>query len=356
MLYIVIMNSIGGPLFAISERSDDPMHEQVARELRARILTRDIAPGSGLPAVRSLARRERVSAGCVVNAYEALERSGFAYREGDAWRVAPTVCLRETTEQKQSRRRAPSREELDGAREVQRRLLPPSNIEDPRFRIIARHEASGFVSGDFYDVLAGPDETVEVVVADVSGKGIGAGLLTAWIKGAIDAAPGDRSVEVILGDLNDRLIPILGNREFVALCVVRFDPGTRNLSVASAGLPDPYLIRRNSAARPIDIPGDRLPLGVKRKVDYHALELTLEPGDRLLVLSDGIPEALDHEGAPLGYERLGQLMAKTIDSVGEGSEAFLDGLIDAVRIETNLDSDDDWTAVMLESRSLGGSS
>ena len=229
-------------------------------------------------------------------------------------------------------------QELEVARSIQSRLLPPSRIDGDGYVITARNVPAQFVAGDFYDVMHLDDGSIGIVVADVSGKGIGASLIMASVK-AILPYVANGSVEQTLGALNDRLFEQLDRREFVAFAYARFEPSTGKLQLGNAGMPDPYLV--SSAVTAVSVGGERLPLGVRRDVHYESVELQLRPGDRLLLLSDGIPEAPRSNGEQLGYDALQATVGKV------SGDAWLDNLFDRVRAQVTA-VDDDWTAVLLE--------
>ena len=235
--------------------------------------------------------------------------------------------------------------ELDLARSIQQRLLPPTEIDGDTWRIAARNLAARFVAGDFYDVFPLSDGAVGVAVADVAGKGMGASLIMASVKAVLPLLAEHRSVAETLTELNRRLVLELGPREFVALALVRYRPdGT--FSLANAGLPDPYRLRPGQPPLALSSPGPRLPLGLKPNLEYASLDGRLEPGERLLLFTDGLPEAPSSPGEPLGYVALEGLFD------GEGSTGspslFLDGLFERVHRETSTVLDDDWTALALE--------
>jgi hypothetical protein len=234
--------------------------------------------------------------------------------------------------------------ELELARSIQRRLLPPDAIEGDGFRVSARNLPARFVAGDFYDVFHLADGTVGLVVADVSGKGIGAALIMASVKAVVPLVAAGRSAAETLEHLNRKLAEELAPREFVALCFARYDPASGALTIANAGLPDPYRISGVAAVEALSVPGSRLPLGARREVCYEELRLSVAPGERVLFLTDGLPEALDTAGEPLGYESLSRLIASAAGASGD----FLDGLLASVRAATAESIDDDWTALLLE--------
>ena len=228
--------------------------------------------------------------------------------------------------------------ELQLARSIQTRLLPPARVEGEGFVVTARNVPAQYVAGDFYDILRHDDGSIGIVIADVSGKGIGASLIMASVKAVLPYVA-NGSVEKTLGALNDRLVGQLERREFVALAYARFEPSTGMLRLGNAGMPDPYLV--SDKITPIAVGGERLPLGVRRDVRYESVEIKLRPGDRVLLLSDGIPEAPRPNGEQLGYDALRDMLGKV------SGDAWIDNLFERVRAQVS-GVDDDWTAVVLE--------
>lgn len=239
-----------------------------------------------------------------------------------------------------------AQKELELAREIQQRLLPPPEVEGEGYRIAARNVAARFVAGDFYDVFRLADGAVGVVVADVAGKGMGASLIMASVKAVLPLIAADRTVEGTLGELNRKLVSELGPREFVALAYLRYETSGA-FSLGNAGLPDPYRLVRGAPPRALSVPGERMPLGVRSESRYEALSGSLEPGERLILLSDGLPEALMATDEPMGYPALESFLA--VSDSASPSE-FLDGLFRRVRDVSVPTIEDDLTALVLERR------
>jgi hypothetical protein len=235
--------------------------------------------------------------------------------------------------------------ELHLARHLQSRLLPPPEIEGEGYRIAARNLPARVVAGDFYDVFPLAGGALGLVVADVAGKGMAASLIMASVKAMLPFVAAERTPEEALRELNRRLATELSPREFVALAYARFDPAAGTLVLSNAGLPDPYLLPLSGPAQPVGVPGPRLPLGVRREVEYQSLELSLAPGERLLFLTDGLAEAPTANGEPLGYAALAELLDSTSSPAPSG---WLDGLLEQVRTATSPNLEDDWTALVLE--------
>ncbi|MDX1383250.1 MAG: PP2C family protein-serine/threonine phosphatase [Thermoanaerobaculia bacterium] len=235
--------------------------------------------------------------------------------------------------------------ELETARKIQRRILPPATLEVPGFRIAARNLPARVVAGDFYDYLPRADGGVGVVVADVVGKGMGASLIMAGVKARLGYVASGRSVAEAMAELNRELCEELDEREFVALAYASFDADTGRFELANAGLPDPYVLGREGASA-VRVGGPRLPLGVRGEVIYESVEGVLEPGESLLLLTDGVPESPTASGDPLGYEELESFLAVT-EIEGAPAER-LEALVAALEGATVAGRDDDWTLVLVQ--------
>ena len=233
--------------------------------------------------------------------------------------------------------------ELELARTIQTRLLPPQETSGAGFAVAARNLAARYVAGDLYDVINLPDGSVVIAVADVAGKGVGASLIMASVKAALPFVA-ERRLEDAMAALNEKLVNELAPREFVALTLARYYPGARELHVANAGCPDPYRLS-SSGVEALQVPGLRLPLGIRRSVRYETLVTTVRDGDRFLFLSDGIPEAPTIAGEPLGYDNLAGMLRSA--SARHGG-AWLDDFLAVVRRSVAEPIEDDWTAVLLQ--------
>ena len=232
-----------------------------------------------------------------------------------------------------------AQQELTLARAIQERLLPPPELVADGFRATARNLPAQYVAGDFYDLILRTDGTLVAIVADVAGKGVVASLIRASVKSILPMIASAGTVEAIMRQLNEKLARELGRREFVALACALYDPANGRVLLANAGLPDPYVIR-DHVATPVVAGGPRLPLGIKKSIDYECTSVDLHPGDRLLLLTDGLPEAETAPDQPLGYERLAEIVGREHSS--------LERLFAAIEAEATGARSDDWTAVMVE--------
>ena len=337
-----------------------PIYRQIERQIAEAIADRRLRPGDELLPEEQMAAHLVVSPASVRKAYEHLEWSGLC-RTSDS-RV-PLVLPPTSPPSSGNRaglalsllKRELLAAELESAREAQSRLLPPPRLEGEGWRAEVRSCPAGALSGDFYDLFRHADGGLGVVVADVAGKGLAAGVLMAAAKSMLPFVVPRLGPAAALRELNRRLRPLLGRREFIAMACARLSPGGTALELANAGLPDPYLIRAG-VPTPLAPPGPRLPLGLRRELRYEAVAHELEPGDRLLFTSDGLAEATDERGDPLGYEALARLLSDLSRDGGGPAEPgpWLDELLTRVREVSSPLPEDDWTALLVERRRREG--
>jgi sigma-B regulation protein RsbU (phosphoserine phosphatase) len=343
-------------LLHLTENSPEPMRSQIARQLRGKILTGDLQEGYPLPQAHRVAREHHVSPHEVLRALEELTDEGLLQRDGDAaFRVAVVTsdrrrALAERRLLNDLREQELSLHELELARDIQRRLLPPARVDGHGYTVVSRSFPARFVAGDFYDVLRHADGSVGVVVADVAGKGFGASLVMASVKATTPFIASERGVAETLCELNDRLCAELGRGQFVALAYARLRPASGIVELANAGMPDPFVVRAAGPVTALEVPGPRLPLGIRAGLRYESVVHRLSDDCRLLLLSDGIPEALRPSGEPLGYEGMAGILVRSVVHPARRlpAEGWLDAVLEEAQRVTSSALDDDWTAVVVE--------
>ncbi len=201
-------------------------------------------------------------------------------------------------------RRRELEREMALAREIQLTLLPESLPEIPGYSLFATNDASRAVSGDFYEVQTRdkPGELV-LVIADVSGKGMSASLLAASLD-ALLVGP----IEV--GHPTDAICARVGRRlhartpieRYCTAIIASLDPKTGVLSYTNAGHNPGLLVRAKGSSERLE--GTGLPLGLFEASEYERAEVTLTPGDLVVLYTDGITEAANAEGEEFGLDRL----------------------------------------------------
>ena len=240
--------------------------------------------------------------------------------------------------------------ELALARQVQQDLLPAEVERREGVDIATFFEPSAAIGGDYYDVLTRPGGGLAIVVADVAGHGLAAGLRMAMVKSALALLIEDEiAPERIFARLHRLLKSRPGERSFVTATLALFDPLSGRLELTNAGHPPTYLVRRSGAVEELELPGT--PLGTLAGAPGKTA-VTLAPGDAALWLSDGLIEARSAAGELFGYERVRRCLAgPPITDYG-----LRDRLLAAVHAHTGgAPAEDDRTVVVLLYRGDAGS-
>lgn len=207
---------------------------------------------------------------------------------------------------------------LEVGREIQTSLLPPDNQFDlGPFRLRARSEPAQEVGGDLYNVFPINARKWAVVLGDVSGKGIQGAMYMTVATTLLEArAEHGVSPAAALADANRRLYPKIHRaRMFVSLLYGALDVQDRTLTFSNAGQSPPIYCPRDGEPQFLRIPG--LPLGALQEAIYQQGVLRLNPGDALLLYSDGFIEARNRAGEPLGYDGLLRLVAQARENETE---------------------------------------
>ncbi len=198
------------------------------------------------------------------------------------------------------------RETLAQIGAAQRSMLPDAVVPDPRLRIAIMYETCEESGGDHYDVFEPQPGTIEVMIADVSGHGAVATVGVAMLRTAVLAQraaglAGTRAAEAI----NALMCKALRPGAFITALFMSFKPETGQLEFVNRGHPPPLLRRADGCIRSLDV-GGGLPLGIMEGAPTPPTETSLEPGDLLILFSDGIPEAFSPSGELFGMPSLMQ--------------------------------------------------
>jgi hypothetical protein len=202
-------------------------------------------------------------------------------------------------------------QDLAAARSVQELMIPHELLKTPGFEVDSVYNPANEVGGDFFHVQPTSDGGLLVIIGDVAGKGLQAAMNVSMLMGAMRRTP-ERSPAKILESLNRVLV---GSESFTTCQAVWFGPDG-DVALANAGHLPPYL---NS--QEIAIPGG-LPLGVLADVSYDEIRLFLHPGDRILLMSDGVVEARHKSGELFGFDRVHNLSNQTAFYIADAAKAF----------------------------------
>ena len=204
--------------------------------------------------------------------------------------------------------------EIEQARQIQHVLIPEQLPQIPGLAIESEYRPAREVGGDFFQILpVQEDGSVLIVVGDVTGKGLQAGMLVALIVGAIrTAVQYDSDPLVLMNSLNDRL---WGRGRASATCLILQIGTDGHVTLANAGHLPPY---RNGVELEM---GGSLPIGVVPGAEFFVSHFTLAPGDTLMLMSDGVAEAQDQHKQLFGFERIEKMLQQSISAAELASAA-----------------------------------
>lgn len=193
--------------------------------------------------------------------------------------------------------------QLEIAREVQLELLPASDPQLDGFDISGYNFPTEEVSGDYYDWVQIYDDQIGIVIADVSGKGVPAALLMAFLRASLRAASHiGYAPHISMSKVNYLLWESIERNQFVTAFYGILDATNRTLAYTNAGHNPPLLIDANGNARFEERGG--VPLGMFRDSRYYEYFATIDPGETMLLYTDGVTEATNEAGEEYGRDRL----------------------------------------------------
>ncbi|HEY6930273.1 MAG TPA: SpoIIE family protein phosphatase [Thermoanaerobaculia bacterium] len=236
--------------------------------------------------------------------------------------------------------------EIATARTIQQKLLPPPEASLAGFELLAHFQPVADIGGDYYDYLAMPDGRTAVAIGDVSGHGLPTGLLVAMAKAALTTQiESGLSGPALFVRLNDLIHRSTDSRNYMTLSLVAHNLATREIELTNAGQLGPYRI---SAGLVESLALPSFPLGIRERTDFPDRVIRLSPGDRLVLLTDGLVEASNGSGEPFGFERLEALLQKESDS---DAARIKEAILQAVASHSgSAPPDDDRTLVILTFR------
>ncbi len=234
--------------------------------------------------------------------------------------------------------------ELNTAREIQESLLPEIHGEYGSYEACAQNTPSRGISGDYYDLIQLPDGRTAFVIADVSGKGVSAAILTSLVQGVLfaEVSRNENLLESI-ANVNHFLVQRSNMGKFVSLFIGILHPGGK-LSYLNAGHNPPFLIRKSGDS--IELEAKGMVLGVIEPAVLEERTTDLQSGDVLCLYTDGVTEAHSPGGELFGEDRLRNTLITNRDT---DAENILLSVMKTVTSHTaNLPRSDDLTLLIVK--------
>lgn len=235
--------------------------------------------------------------------------------------------------------------EIDAANRIQAALLPldPPNLEGAT--VASHYRAATEIGGDYFDFLQQPSGEIGIAFGDVSGHGLTSGIVMAMAKSALMVQVDyDASPRAVLDVLNEIVIRTAPKRIMMTFFFGLLDPRAQSLRFSSAGHLDPYVYRKSSK-RLEALSCWGYPLGIGRRDPFREHTVEFEAGDRLILYSDGLIEAVDDNGEPFGFDRFEQTL---VEHGAGGADDLKKAILHAVKKFThNRPPEDDQTLVVV---------
>ena len=235
------------------------------------------------------------------------------------------------------------REEFEDARAVGQALLPKSIPEVPGLQIATTSQPVRTLNGDYFDVLELGAGRLGIAIADVVGKGVPAALLMSNVQATVRALAVDAVTPgMLVGKLNSSVHRNTTPGKFVTFFYCVVDRNAGKLTYTNAGHCAPILVRANGDAVRLDAGG--AVLGVFPDWPFEQAEVTLGPGDRLALFTDGVTEASNARDEEFGEERLAELVSALRD---RGAHELKNRILQTVSSFTGGRAQDDATLVVV---------
>jgi serine phosphatase RsbU (regulator of sigma subunit) len=233
--------------------------------------------------------------------------------------------------------------ELEEARALQLSMLPKEIPRLPHLDIAVYMQTATEVGGDYYDFHAALDGTLTVVVGDATGHGMRAGTMVTTAKSLFRSYGSNPDILFSFQEFSRCIREMNFNRLSMCLSMIKISDHTLQLS--SAAMPPAYIFRGDSG-KIEEYQFEAMPLGTIGQFPYQVQETKLNPGDTILLLSDGLPELENQKGEVYGYKRLRNGFEDIAERSSEGIISFFKNEVSAW--VNNTDPNDDVTFVVLK--------
>jgi phosphoserine phosphatase RsbU/P len=206
------------------------------------------------------------------------------------------------------------REEVARGVKIQQDLLPLSNHSCNGITVAAGISTSSEIGGDFFDYFAIDQDRLGLLVADVSGHGVQAGMVTTAAKASLHTllSLGVDTPAGLLSGMNNAILATARQSLLMTCLIACIDTERNTLTIANAGHNYPYLVREAESEPQLLDTTVGFPLGFEKGFSYQESSISFHPGDALFMYTDGIVECEDADGEEFGYQRFSALLQESL--------------------------------------------
>lgn len=234
-------------------------------------------------------------------AFSSLERQILDALAVEAASVIDNARLLE-----RERERQRMEQQLSIARDIQQGLLPREFRHWPHLQVTGINQSCQTVGGDYFDIMELAPGRVAIIIADVSGKGLGAALLTTMLQGALSGMTIGQAPALVFANVNRFLCDHSQLERYATMFFAMLDTAGR-FEYINAGHPSPLLVRKGEVQAPF--PAECFPVGLLPDAEFKSCAGELLPGDTLVLFSDGVSEARNPRDEEFGVGRLKEVIA-----------------------------------------------
>ena len=276
-----------------------------------------------------------------VFAFDRIQRFRLTQRERNRSMIREAELRAKVAEEENERKS----HELEEARRLQLALLPEKLPELPNLEIAVYMKTATEVGGDYYDFNISADGTLNIAIGDATGHGMRAGTVVTLMKGLFSADSGRMEIEDFFRQSSETIKDLRFGRMMMSFTLLKIKES--QMLYSSAGMPPAY-IYRSSTLKVEELSLEGMPLGAMKDYKYKVKKDTLNTGDTLLLMSDGLPELKNPDGGIFDYPRVEGVFR---DVAGEAPQAIVDRLVDAGEIwRKGQPADDDVTLMVIRAR------
>jgi sigma-B regulation protein RsbU (phosphoserine phosphatase) len=240
--------------------------------------------------------------------------------------------------------------ELNLAREIQQRFQPSGAPNVTGYEMQGISFPCYEIGGDYYDFIERPDGRMVIALGDVSGKGTSAALLMSSLHAAMHAQiPAHKALGDTISAVNRYLAETIPMNRFITLFCAELDPATGSLSFLNAGHNPPLIAHAGGSMEQLAAGG--IPLGIVAEAVYREGRAQLQPGDALVIYSDGVSETQNAAGEEYGPVRLYNTVARYLESTAAGIRDKIEA--DLTKFAQGTPAGDDITLVIVKRQAEG---